>query len=81
MLCLTRAEETIYNELFIGRAPNLAPGLYYIRDFFIHNPSIPRIARRFYEDVSAGRFDNIVLKAERSNEGYVVLEAMNRKKC
>lgn len=33
MLCLTRAEETIYNELFIGRAPNLAPGLYYIRDF------------------------------------------------
>ena len=74
MVCLTSEEQMVYKDMFIERAPTLAPGQYYSRDLFGTYPSVPRIARRFFEDVSAGRFDNIVLKGKRSNEGYIVLE-------
>lgn len=76
MISLTMEEKALYNDEFLQKVPNLLPGVYFIRDLFATYPSVPRIARRFYEDVSAGRFDNIVLKGERSNEGYIVLEGI-----
>lgn len=83
MICLTSDEETVYNEQFVERVPSLEPGLYYIRDFFGDKPSVPRIARRFFEEVSNGRYSNIVLNKELSREGYLVLEKkpMNQMEC
>ena len=72
MISLTSEEQVVYNNRFIQRAPNLSPGVYYIRDFFLKDPSIPRIARRFYEEVSAGRFANIRLNGALSSDGYLV---------
>lgn len=74
MISLTTEEIALYNDKFLQKVPNLMPGVYRVRDLFESYPSVPRIARKFFEDVSAGRFDNIVLKGERSNEGYIVLE-------
>lgn len=34
MISLTSEEQVVYNNRFIQRAPNLSPGVYYIRDFF-----------------------------------------------
>lgn len=74
MVSLTSFEQVVYNDKFVQRAPNLSPGVYYIRDLFEENPSVPRIARRFYEEVSAGRFDNIRLNGKLSSDGYLVFE-------
>lgn len=71
MISLTSEEQVVYNRI-IQRAPNLSPGVYYIRDFFKKDPSVPRIARRFYEEVSAGRFANIRLNGALSSDGYLV---------
>ena len=45
-----------------------------MRDFFGDQPSVARIARRFFEEVTDGRFSNVVLNGELSSEGYRVMQ-------
>lgn len=74
MISLTMEEKALYNDKFLQKMPNLLPGVYYVRDFFGNQPSVPRIARRFFEEVNDGHFDNIVLNGEISSEGYRVMQ-------
>lgn len=70
---LTIKEQKLYNTKFVKAIPILIPGTYYIKDFFDPGPSVPRIARKFYEDVVDGRFNNVSLVGTRSCEGYIVV--------
>lgn len=72
MISLTMEEKALYNDKFLQKVPNLSPGVYFIRDFFGNSASVPRIARRFFEEVNAGRFSNVVLNGGLSSEGYRV---------
>lgn len=72
MISLTMNEKALYNEKFLQAIPKLKPGVYYVRDFFGNSASVPRIARRFFEEVNAGRFSNVVLNGGLSSEGYRV---------
>lgn len=72
MIILTTDEERIYNRKFVATLPYMLPGTYRIKDFFGSDPSVPRIARKFYEDVVNQRFSNVSLAGVRSCEGYVV---------
>lgn len=73
MIFLSKAEADVYDDKFVKAAPNLTPGVYQIRDFFGTDPSVPRIARKFFEDVSNGFFKNIKLVGTRSRDGYIVI--------
>lgn len=72
MISLTSDEDRVYQTRFVIALPNMIPGTYSINDFFDPDPSVPRIARKFYEDVVNGRFSNVSLVGTRSCEGYVV---------
>lgn len=72
MMNLTANEYKVYQSKFLQVVPHLAPGTYSIKDFFNLEPSVPRIARKFYEDVVNGRFANVSLVGTRSCEGYLV---------
>lgn len=72
MINLIPNEYKVYKSKFLQVVPYLAPGIYYIKDFFNSEPSVPRIARKFYEDVVNGRFGNVSLVGTRSCEGYLV---------
>lgn len=72
MIVLTPNEDRVYQKRFVVTLPNMLPGTYSIKDFFAPDPSVPRIARKFYEDVVNGRFSNVSLIGTLSNEGYVV---------
>lgn len=74
MISLTMNEKALYNEKFLQEIPKLKPGVYYVRDFFGDQPSVARIARRFFEEVTDGRFSNVVLNGELSSEGYRVMQ-------
>lgn len=72
MFLLTNDEQATYTLKFIVPLKTLPPGLYYIKSFFGSSPSVPRIARKFYEDVSAGVFKNVALVRTKSSDGYIV---------
>jgi len=61
-----------YNNKVVNVIPTLPPGTYFIKDFFGSDPSVPRIARKFYEDVVAGIYPNVSLAKKRSRDGYVI---------
>lgn len=73
MINLTVDEKLVYQTKFVSKLPNMLPGIYCIKDFFGTDPSVPRIARKFYEDVLNGMFNNVSLVGTCSSEGYVVV--------
>lgn len=72
-MVLNKNEQSIYNSKFIVALKTLPPGTYFIKDFFGSDPSVPRISRKFYEDVVGGLYPNVSLINERSREGYTVI--------
>lgn len=73
MMILNKDEQSIYNIKFIIALKTLPPGTYFVKDFFGSDPSVPRIARKFYEDVVSGIYANVSLVKKRSREGYKVI--------
>lgn len=71
-MTLNNKERDSYQKNFLKRIPNLPAGIYQISDFFGTEPSVPRISRKFYEDVTAGLFPNVALYNNKSSEGYVI---------
>ncbi len=69
---LNNDEQSTYNTKFVEAVKILTPGTYFIKDFFGSDPSVPRIAKKFYEDVVVGVYSNVSLVNKRSREGYVV---------
>jgi hypothetical protein len=72
MIILNYDEQSTYNTKFVVAVKTLNPGTYFIKDFFGSDPSVPRIAKKFYEDVVAGLYPNVSLVNKRSREGYVI---------
>jgi len=72
-MVLNKDEQSIYNSKFIVALKTMPPGIYFIKDFFGLDPSVPRIARKFYEDVVSGIYANVSLVNNRSREGYKVI--------
>lgn len=69
---LNQLELRDYQNYITGQIPNLPKGTYYFRDFFHGRTASPRIARKFFEDVSANRFTNVALRGSKSCEGYII---------
>ena len=65
-------ENRSYNQHFVSKINSLIPGLYYIKYFFDTDPSVPIIAKKFYEDVKSGVFPNVKLAGKKSSDGYIV---------
>lgn len=65
-------EQLTYNTKFVAVVRTLKPGIYFIADFFGSDPSVPRIAVKFYEDVVGGVYPNVSLVNKLSREGYVI---------
>lgn len=72
-MVLNKDEQSIYNSKFIVALKTMPPGTYFIKEFFGSDPSVPRIARKFYEDVVSGIYANVSLVKKRSSEGYKVI--------
>ena len=70
---LTAEENLSYQKNFVNKIPRMVPGIYNIKHFFGTEPSVPRIARKFYSDVKKGIYPNIKLVGTTSGEGYLVL--------
>jgi hypothetical protein len=75
---LNHRESVIYNKNFKDAIKTLPPGVYYIKDFFENSPSVPRIARKFYEDVTNKVYPNVSLKKKYSCDGYYITEFPNQ---
>ena len=69
---LNSCEQIAYGKYFVNVVSTMKPGIYYIKDFFKTDPSVPRIARKFYEDVNNNIFPNVTLANKLSNEGYLI---------
>ena len=61
LMILNKDEQSIYNSKFIIPLKTLPSGTYFVRDFFGSDPSVPRIARKFYEDVVSGIYGLIAI--------------------
>ena len=71
-MVLNNIEQSTYNTKFVVAVKTLNTGTYFIKDFFGSDPSVPRIARKFYEDVVGGVYPNVSLVNKLSREGYVI---------
>lgn len=69
---LNSNEQVSYKKNFLDVIPTLPTGKYHIADFFGTEPSVPRVARQFYEDVVTKRFPNVRLFNQRSSDGYII---------
>lgn len=70
---LGKDEKRSYDKHFVTKIPSLLPGLYSIKFFFDPEPSVPIIAKKFYEDVKKGVFPNVKLAGKKSSDGYLVV--------
>lgn len=70
---LTAEENLSYQRNFVNKIPKMASGIYNIKHFFGTEPSVPRIARKFYTDVKNGIYSNVKLVGSKSEDGYWVL--------
>lgn len=73
-LRLNNTEYAYYKNIFLIQIGHYPQGTTFkAADVFGADPTCPRICRRFYEDVSAGLFPNIVRNGKYSRDGYTVV--------
>ncbi len=72
MVTLNVYEMRVYNKMVHDVIPGLAPGKYKVRDFLPGSVGVARIARRFYEEVTAGYISNVSLIGTKSSDGYLI---------
>ena len=70
---LNADENRSYQRNFVLKIPQMLPGSYSIKSFFGTEPSVPRIARKFYEDVNKGIYPRVKLLGKHSSDGYLVI--------
>lgn len=71
MIVLNQNEENEYRWIKAAVAAAGA-GSYVFRDFCGSRPVCPRIARRFFEEVEAGRWPSVKLAGTLAREGYQI---------